>query len=159
MKDVVTHLRILDRPVFWISPPKQDNPYVGINAVLRNDDGEVVLEIVENEWRTNSINWDAKVEGKILTFRDKKEQLVLKIRLLPRKEFNIEYMKMYSDGFLIMFDNNIFSVTAPNWKASSDNGGMLDGCEVGFQIVEDGLKVGYNCRSMSFSDLRFNLLQ
>jgi hypothetical protein len=49
--------------VFSIAPPQQHGAPFMVNANVEDREGRKVLQIVENEWRTPTENWDVEVVG------------------------------------------------------------------------------------------------
>jgi hypothetical protein len=62
-RNVQTIIQIQNERVLSIKPPEVPGLPYRIDACLRDREGNVIFEIVENEWRTPSDNWDVEIEG------------------------------------------------------------------------------------------------
>ena len=133
-----------------------------MNADIRNANGEPVVKIIDNEWRTDKANWDVEAVGKTLTFRDGKGMITLKMRSLPREALIIDKMDMMTHGFRLTCDGKTFLVTHPNGESFSVSGNRIESCRVGIEInmktigCGAGVKQGGNA---SFIDLKHNTTQ
>lgn len=105
-------LRISGDNVFGVSPPAAaGQPYL-INAAFRDDAGNPLLEIVENEWRSNSENWDVEVVGQVITIRKALRNLVLQIRTNPPHQLIVERLEMFHKDWRVSCRDGWASVTA-----------------------------------------------
>src|SRR5262249_60273584 len=67
--NVETLIEIHGRPVLSILRPEALGLPFRINAFVTDRDGNPILEIVENEWRAPTHNWDVETSGGCITVR------------------------------------------------------------------------------------------
>jgi hypothetical protein len=63
-------IRICGDEVFSISGPADLGQPFLLNARFFDQNGQPILDIVENEWRSSSENWDVEVVGPRISIAD-----------------------------------------------------------------------------------------
>ncbi|MDP2417590.1 MAG: hypothetical protein U1D25_06260 [Hydrogenophaga sp.] len=82
--------------------PGQDGMPGSISADFTNSDGDVILQLVNNEWLGNLESWDIEVIGQKITVRSGSGVIALQIRLDPPGRVVIERLDMrIHDGHVI----------------------------------------------------------
>ncbi len=87
-------ITIEGKNVFSILPPEAPNGPFRINAIITNDDGTEIINILNNEWKTPSSNWDTEVKGNRIIIRKKKGDISLQLRTDPPNILVVERLKM-----------------------------------------------------------------
>lgn len=82
-EDTDVILAIQGQEIIGISPPEEPGAPFRINARIRNAEGKLLLEIVQNEIRTPTQNWDSVFEGNIITLRSARYKVALVLRSEP----------------------------------------------------------------------------
>lgn len=134
--NVATIIEVLGEPVFSVKPPEAENTPFRINACLRDAKGSIVLEIVDNEWRTRAENWDATVEGRNITIRSAHRQIALSLRSQPPHGLVVERMDMTHRGHRIQcVEGGELTIESNGAKIEAQGGEISDGDAA---IVFDG---------------------
>jgi hypothetical protein len=147
-----TLIRVLDEDVFSILPPERPDGLFRINARLSDPDGKAIPEIVENQWRTSSENWDVEVVGPRITVRRGLRDIVLVLRSDPPNRLIAERLRMQCRGTTIETDEGHDLIVR------TPEGGEFTGfqyrgveCDVGIQVTRSALAIGVRCSSGSIS--------
>lgn len=116
-------------PIIEIKPPEVDGtPYL-LSGRFFDSNGNCTLEIINNEWRALSTNWDMKYIGQVLTIKNKNKKSILQLRVNPPNGIIIERLDMN------VFGNSI--VVTPDFIEINTNkfyGGVISGGHIGFSI-------------------------
>lgn len=81
-----------------LQPPASPRmPYM-ISAKFFNDNGQLTLEIVENEWRGIRGNWDIECVGQRIFVRSERGRLVLQILAVPGRGIVVERLDFIFNG-------------------------------------------------------------
>ncbi|MDP8995660.1 MAG: hypothetical protein M3O03_01465 [Pseudomonadota bacterium] len=99
-------LRIADENVISILPPESRGGPFRINATIRDINGNVILSIVENEWRVPVSNWDVEQVGQKLKLRRRLGEFSLVLRSDPPKQLIFETLNISHRGWTISCDEN-----------------------------------------------------
>jgi len=145
-----TVVRAFGTPVLEVEPPEATGTPFLLSAELRDRNGSVVLKIVRNEWRTPIQNWDAEVVGQRITVRRALGDIVLRLRTEPPKTLVVERMDMSHYGSRLQCsEGGVFTVSSPDGSLFSVGvPAVVEDCEVGLDVVNQGISVGCNCSSM-----------
>lgn len=84
-----------------VMPPLGKGDPFRLNAEFRNDQGDIILRIVENEWMGGIENWDLESVGRTTTIRNSPRKLALVIRTDPPNKLVIERLDMKHKGYEI----------------------------------------------------------
>ncbi len=142
-------LRVYGDSILTVAAPEQSHGPFRISALLRDASGEVVMEIVENEWRTPTTNWDTQVVGQTITIRRAPGDIALVLRAEPPEAIRIERLRMLHRGTTIICDDKEgFQVQTPAGQYFRAYPATAVGCEAAVDITPHGLAVGYRCESM-----------
>ncbi|OIR04498.1 hypothetical protein GALL_134320 [mine drainage metagenome] len=161
-KAVLSLIRILGDDIFSIKPPESNGSPFLISAKLSDRDGNEILRIEDNEWITNSDNWDVEVVGTNITIRRELGDILLSLRSEPPSRLVIEKLEMSYRGTKISANENKSIKISKQTGQQLDAGGIrIEGCQVGIDIVETGLTIGTGggrvmIESMTISQTRPN---
>lgn len=143
VRNVQTLIEILGEPIFSIRPPNESGLPFLINACLRDRDGEIILHIVDNEWRTPCENWDVEIEGPRITIRKKLGDILLQLRSEPPHQLVIERLDMIHRG------NRVTCREGVKVEVESDSGARfvamdtsVEGSEVALDFDGFGIGIG-----------------
>jgi hypothetical protein len=76
-----------------------------VNTVIRDRDGHMLVEIVDNEWRVASSSWEKNYTKDALEVKDGDGRIVFQLRLLPdRAEIQAEWWNRDGRGKRIVQD-------------------------------------------------------
>ena len=142
-RNAKTLIRISGDDVFSISAPAEPGQPFLLNARFFDQGGQPILNIVENEWRSSSENWDVEVTGPRITIRRDLGDLALVLRSEPPHRLVIERMELVHKGIHIRCkEGQSFEVITPGGSMFASQGLESDGWLVGLDIDESSIKVG-----------------
>ena len=130
-------LQIGNEPVLTITPG-EDEPWL-LSALLRGRNGEIVLSIDNNEWKTSSEQWDCRTEGSRIEVRSAPRQIELVIRQDPPDKIIIERLLMSHRGYAISANEGKITITSPNGgELSAPSGVNVINWNIGFLLEDNG---------------------
>jgi hypothetical protein len=122
-------LQVKGESLIEFQEPELGSNIARISAKLSDASGESILQIVENEWKVLTGNWDFKCQGNRYIFLDAFQSPSLVLRMEPPHHIAIELLRTSVHGIPIhvteermMIGSNTFS------------GGSMSNCRVGFSI-------------------------
>lgn len=125
-----------------ISPPEQlGQPFI-LNAHICDQAGVPILEIVDNEWRTSSENWDVEVTGSRLSIRSAYRSIAIVLRVDPPNRLVFERLQLTHKGASIYADEIGLVVTLPNGYQMKMQGSYCHGCDIGIDITNQYIGIG-----------------
>jgi hypothetical protein len=83
-----------------------DGPF-RLTGNFYNSEGQLSLEILENEWRVLSNNWDVQVTGGAITIRDSAGHISLCLRASPPDTLLVDQLDMLIAGYRIRGNQQI----------------------------------------------------
>ncbi len=101
-------LRVFSTDLLSIREPEVDSGPVRISAAFFNTRGQSILEIVENEYRVRSTNWDVEAVGGLFVVNDPTTE-VLRLEIKEPQHIRVTRMQMTYNGATIMCDANVSS--------------------------------------------------
>ena len=90
--------------------PGQDGDVGRISAVFTDDQGQPVLQLVENEWVGELANWDIEIVGKRITVRRRQGEIALQLRLDPPGRIVVERLDMRFRGCHVLATEKTYAV-------------------------------------------------
>jgi hypothetical protein len=90
--------------VFTIQPPESDLGPFRLSGIFHDSAGKQSLQIIENEWRSFSSNWDVEAIGGVITIRDNPGHISLKMCVNIPGELIFERIDMQFRQFKIEGD-------------------------------------------------------
>jgi len=155
-KGVKILIRVLGDNIFSVNPPEQDGLPFLINAKLTDNKGNVVLEIVDNEWITTTNNWDVEIVGTNITIRRGHRDIVLSLRSEAPGKLVIERLLMFHRGVKIIANENknieVITKSGQHLKATATK---ISNSQIGIDINNTGISVGVGGGSISIEHLSF----
>jgi hypothetical protein len=114
-RNAKTLIRISGDDVFSIRPPEENGGPFILDARFFDADGRPILDIVANEWRSSSDNWDVEIVGSRITIRKELGNFALVLRSEPPRKLVIERMEMVHKGIRISCqEGKSFQAIAPD---------------------------------------------
>jgi hypothetical protein len=147
---VKTLIEISGEPILSILQPEALGLPFRINAFVTDRDGNSILEIVENEWRAPTYNWDVETGGGCITVRAGPRQVALKLRTAPPTTLIVERLDMQHRGTTIrcLDGTNLELIKRNGAKAASVtlSNCAFQGFAIGVLADRGGLALGVNAR-------------
>lgn len=110
-------LEVAGEKVLWFSRPSQTEEGFCLNARIRNEEGDIVLEIIKNEWRIGDRLWDVDTSSNGIVIRSRANFFSLILRFIPPQTIRIERadiqhhgtrIRITKDGSIVDTNNNTF---------------------------------------------------
>ena len=121
--DCTTILQIYGNSLFTIKPPEQKNTPFLLTASFFDTEGNTTLEIIDNEWRAFTDNWDVNVVGKRITIKNIAGDVVLCLKADPPGGIVIEYLSMLFMKRSIKITPDYFSIDTNKFYGGNFYGG------------------------------------
>jgi hypothetical protein len=140
-------IRLDGDEILSISPPVRVGLPFRINADLKDGNGVPILKIVDNEWRSDTANWDVDVVGPVITIRNALRSIALVLRSDPPRRLVIERMEMSHKGHKITCkegSNLIFE--SSGGSIISAYAVMVSGCDAAVEITGNSVSFGISRR-------------
>lgn len=157
-RNVPVLIRVLEEDIFSIKPPEEPGGPFRLSAVLRDLDGSVSFQIIDNEWQIPESAWDAVVEGRRITIRRSQRDIALVFRSEPPGRIVIERLDMEYRGLHLSCREGQRLTIASQGNVMVAQSATVDGCTVGIEVMPDGLAVGVGGGSVSFRSMTLNPL-
>lgn len=144
MTETEIPLRVFGDNLFVITPPLKSGEVFKISATLKNNEGEIILKIEENEWQTSLDNWDCTVEGNRITIRSEARVIDLVLRVDPPNKIIIERLHMEHLGCTVSCaEGKPLNIKSKDINMET-TGAKITRCKVGIDINEQsiGLALG-----------------
>lgn len=122
-------LLVHDIAVLRITPPLITGTPFLLSGCFYNEEGDITLEILDNEWRAFIDNWDIEFVGPLLTIKDPQGTIILRIRVEPPNGIVIEHLSMIVRGESIVITPDSMVINGTEIR-----GGGISDCRVGFAI-------------------------
>lgn len=122
-------LEIYGVKILEIKRPEQKNTPFLLSGIFYNTKEEPVLQIIDNEWRNLSSNWDFKFEGPRMTILNDKSKIVLQLKAEPPNGIIIEHLEMNYKGQSVIITPDYISINTNKFY-----GGIISNGTVGFCI-------------------------
>lgn len=141
-RNAQTLIRICGNDVFAVRPPENNGGPFKLDARFFDADDRPILDIVENEWRSSSDNWDVEISGARIAIRKALGKLALVLRAEPPRRLVIEQMDMVHKGIRVSCrEGTAFQAITPGGITFNTTGCESDDWRVGVDIDETGIKV------------------
>jgi SEC-C motif len=139
------------RPVLWVRPPEEAGGPVRIGAEMRNERGELIFSIVDNEWRVRNESWDVEVIGKTTTIRNGPREIALVIRTEPPGDLYVDRMDMSIEGYRFWIDSGDLYIRSPDGATQCAQELKFVGGTAAIVADNGGLSFGVGGGSLTFS--------
>ncbi|NSL91677.1 HNH endonuclease signature motif containing protein [Acetobacter syzygii] len=91
------------KPLFKILPGEQQGAPFRLSGDFYNEEGKLILSIVDNEWIVHVLNtWDVDVVGPVITIRESPRKIALQLRANPPSGLIIEKIHMRTANMLFV---------------------------------------------------------
>jgi len=155
-KKVETLISVHGESILSVKPPESETAPFSINALMRDREGNELLCIVNNEWKSKSDNWDVEVKGRTITIRKKIGDIALIIRADPPNKLTIVRMEMEYNGVKISCkEGDNITITNPNGTTLYTNGMTIVNYETGLNIRKNGFDVALGGGQGSFVSMDY----
>lgn len=143
-RNAKTLIRICGDDVFTIRAPEQHGGPFILDARFFDADNSPILDIVANEWRSSSDNWDVEVKGPRISIRKALGNFALILRAEPPRKLVVERMDMAHKGIRIRCqEGKAFEAIAPDGSTfRSTLCCESDDWLVGIDVSETAVAVG-----------------
>lgn len=128
-------LEVAGERVLWFSRSEGRADGFCLNARIRNEQGEIVLEIIQNEWRIGADLWDVDTSGNGIVIRSRLRSFALILRFLPPETVKIERADILHKGTRVRITKDGRIVDANN---NSFSGCAVTGCYTGIRFQGPG---------------------
>lgn len=157
-KNVSTILRIFGEDVFSITAPEEPGAPFRINAKIRNESGDLILDIKDNELQINEKNWDVELIGRKLLMKDSAMKKVLQLRINPPDNVIFDLLNMRWKDVIVSADSSSdISVSLGGGRTNFKAGGMsIEGGGVAVNVSQHGIQLGLGVRKFSTSSIAIN---
>jgi hypothetical protein len=127
-------LEVKGYPVIQVKPAEEGGAPARFSATFFNSRGELSLQIIDNEWRVNSGNWDFEAIGGSLVIRDNHRNISLKLSVSDTDGIVVQKINMRIDSYRIEGNTTELFVLADDGTKISCGGMMADNCGVGLSL-------------------------
>jgi hypothetical protein len=128
--NTVSLISINFESIFSILPPdlKVPNSPYRLFGLFTDNDGNILLEIKDNEWFGNPDNWDIENIGRKMSIRKKQGDISLVLENIPGDKIIIHRVKMNYKGYTIDGDSKSVTISTPKKELINiDLGGEIYG--------------------------------
>ncbi len=149
-------LRIDNEDVISIRGPEEPGAPYRLNARIRDRQSNIILEVVDNEWRSSSENWDVETIGRSLEIRSRPNKISMRLRVEPPRRVVFDKIDFYHMGCRVFVEQiNDFIAVTRSGAVFRSGGWESDGANVLIDFTEDGgLGIGQGgsalCHSATF---------
>jgi SEC-C motif len=153
-QNVETILSVLGERILYLSPPEvEGGPYL-LNALLRNNSGEIVLRIANNEWLTPTDNWDVQLVGPRVAIKNAPGDIALEFKSEAPSRLIFERINMSHKGFNISCRlGEDVKMTSSGGIEIRSGGVEMVGCKVAIQVGAGSLALGVGGGSVRIKSL------
>lgn len=122
-------LAISGIPILSICSPIAPNTPFLLSGNFYDDQGVKTIDIIDNEWRAFTTNWDITFEGPRLTIKNAIGKIVLCLKVEPPNGIVIERLDMFYDGCKITIDPECLQINSAKFY-----GGGVNNCRTAFSF-------------------------
>jgi len=127
-------IEVAGQPLFKIEKPEIEGAPFRLSGIFCDSNGNVSLQIVENEWIASSTNWDVEVSGGSITIREGHGKIHLKLTVKPPESLVVERLNMRIGNLGFEADGDHLRVRFPNGGYSDFTRCGCDNCRVGISF-------------------------
>ena len=120
--------------MFKIKPPELTGEPFLFSGLFTDSDGNVSLEIEDNEWKAYSSSWDVEVKGPTIIVREAHRAVHLVLTVAQPNTIIVEKLNMNLGGLHFEANGNFLRVTFPNGRAGEFTSCLADNCMVGMSF-------------------------
>jgi len=134
LKNCPTPIMVHRKALLKIEPAEETDGPFRLSGNFCDSRGKLNLEVIENEWRANSENWDVEVAGGAITIREGKGNISLKLIASPPDKIIVDRLNMFLCGYKIFGNGDCLKVTVPQGNTIELTGCLSDNCSVGLDL-------------------------
>lgn len=135
-------IRINGRSVLSIKPPERPGGPFLLNADFLDREGKAAIQIVDNEWRVGTDNWDVRTQGQRIEIYSGPRRKDVVIRTVPPNCFYVEKLEMSASGFRLSSAGHELSVHTPKGDFYSLRSFYLQGGSSVIDLDDECVGVG-----------------
>ncbi|VXB44481.1 conserved hypothetical protein [Pseudomonas sp. 8O] len=126
-----TPIEVSGKPLFRIKPPElPEEPFL-FSGLFTDSEGNISLEIEDNEWKAYSNAWDVEVKGSTITIREAHRVFHLILSVSQPNTIVVERLNMTLGGLQFEANGDFLRVTFPHGGVSEFTSCLADNCMVG----------------------------
>ncbi len=123
-------------PLFEVKEAEEPGGPFRLSANFYNSQGELSLQIIDNEWRAYTTNWDVEAIGGVITVRDNPGHISLRLVVDSPERVVVDKLDMYLvdtylGGFRFFGSPEKLVVELPNGNRNEYSGNLGNCCKVG----------------------------
>lgn len=122
------------RPLFKIKPPEYPNEPFLFSGTFTDSNGNISLEIEDNEWKAYSNLWDVEVQGPTIKIREAQRVVHLDLKIIQPDTIVVEKLDMSLGNLRFQADGDFLRVIHPNGGTSEFTSCICDNCMVGISF-------------------------
>ena len=127
-------IQVANYPLFQLKKPEYLGQPFLLSGLFTDSNGEVSLEIKDNEWKANSSLWDVEVKGPCITIRERHRKIHLVLTITEQCDILVSRLDMVFAGFYFEANGDYLKVTFPDGGSSELSGCVADNCNVGISF-------------------------
>ncbi len=121
-------------PLFMIQKAEEMGRPFRLSANFANSSGHPSLQIVDNEWRVSTANWDVEAVGGRITIRDNPRHISLNLVASKRGQLVIEQLDMFLSGLRFIGNPSELKVLSPEGGEMTLSNCLIDGGRYGIVL-------------------------
>jgi hypothetical protein len=130
--DTPVPIRVRGVPLLRIEKAEQERAPFRLSGNFNDSYGKLSLQVVDNEWRSSSSNWDVEAVGAAITIWDAPGHISLRLRAQPPTGLIVEQIDAFIGGIRILANPEEFEVVWPNGSRTTYRSCIASNCGVGF---------------------------
>ena len=127
-------IEVAGRPLFKIEKPEVEGGPFRLSGFFCDSEGDVTLQIVENEWIASSNNWDVEVSGGVIIIREAHRKIHLRLKVDPPNKLIVDRLDMNLCGLGFEANGDVLKVKFPNGGVNEFTRCGADNCRVGMSF-------------------------
>jgi hypothetical protein len=141
-RNVRVLVRILGENVLWIEEPEEGSTTYRLNACLRDVNGDIILNIVNNDWMASTKNWDVSATFNSLRIMSAERDVALVARF-KAPAIHFDRIDMIHRGTRITCgSDSTFRVSRNSTVFQQTGASIYEKCEVGVDVLHSGMQIG-----------------
>ena len=118
--------------LFQIEQAEESGAPFRLSGNFYDSVGKLSLQIVDNEWRPRSSNWDVEATGGVITIRENPRHISLRLRTILPNGLEVEQLDMFVNKWRIVGNKRELTVESPDGRQTTFSGCIASGHRVGF---------------------------
>jgi hypothetical protein len=134
LRNCPTPIEVGGHPLFKIAPPELPGEPFLFSGLFTDSNGNVSLEIENNEWKAYSDSWDVEVRGPTIKIREAQRVVHLILNVVQPDTIVVEKLEMSLGGLRFQADGNFLRVIFPSGSVSEFTSCISDNSMVGMSL-------------------------